>query len=91
MPRIRVSKQLYETLANEAKYRGMSLEEFLLWLYCREAYADVEDLQLDSSMVDSVVLLVHERPELGYQSVEEFVRDSVRQFLFSREPCRSRI
>jgi len=35
MPRIRVSKQLYETLAKEAKYRGMSLEEFLLWLYYR--------------------------------------------------------
>jgi len=91
MARIQISKELYAKLAGEAKYRGMSLEEFLLWLYCGAIYADVEDLELDRGLVDSVSLFVRERPELGYQSVEEFVRDSVRRFLFSREPCRSRI
>jgi len=35
MPRIQISKELYAKLADEAKYRGMSLEEFLLWLYCQ--------------------------------------------------------
>jgi len=91
MPKIPVSRDLYRKLAGEAKYRGMSLEEFLLWLYCGAVYADVEDLQLDRGLVDSVSLFVRERPELGYQGVEEFVRDSVRQFLSSREVCRTRI
>ena len=91
MPRIPVSRNLYRKLVDEAKYRGMSLEEFLLWLYCGEIYADVEDLQLDGDLVDSVSLLVHERPELGYQSVEEFIRDSIRELLFSGKPCRSHI
>jgi len=91
MPRIQISNELYAKLAGEAKYRGMSLEEFLLWLYCGAVYADVADLQLDRGLVDSVSLFVRERPELGYQNVEEFVRDSVRQFLFSRGPCRTRI
>jgi len=35
MPRIPVSRDLYRKLLDEAKYRGMSLEEFLLWLYCQ--------------------------------------------------------
>ena len=91
MPRIPVSRDLHRKLVDEAKYRGMSLEEFLLWLYCGEIYADVEDLQLDGDLVDSVSLLVHERPELGYQSVEEFIRDSIRELLFSGKPCRSHI
>ena len=90
MPRIPVSRDLYRKLVDEAQYRGMSLEEFLLWLYCGEIYADVEGLRLDCDLVDSASLFVRERPELGYQSVEEFVRESIRQFLFSRAPCRSR-
>jgi len=90
MARIMVSRDLYRKLAGEAKYRGMSLEEFLLWLYCGQIYADVEDLQLESALVDSVSSFVREHLELGYLSVDEFVRDSVRQFLFSRGAYRSR-
>jgi len=91
MPRIQLSEAFYWKLVAEGKNRGMELEELLLWLYRERAHTDAVDLQVDRRLVDSVALFLREHPELGYQSVEDFVRDSVRRFLFSRASCRSRI
>jgi len=45
---------------------------------------DFDELELPRDLIDQVIRLLKERPELGYVDLSDFVRDAIRRSLFRR-------